>query len=154
MTPANDLDLDRIRALMMAALDNECSDDERRELETQIARRPELRAEWTRLKRVKEVTMSMEIARLPEEVWDHYRRSVLHRGERGVAWTLIVGGAATLGAWALWHWLEAWLARDLPVVVKVASAALMTGAALLLVSIVRERWHLRHRDPYSKEILR
>ena len=154
MTPANDLDLDRARALMMAVLDNECSDDERRELEAHIDRRPELKAEWSRLKRVKEVTMSMEVARLPEEVWDHYRRSILHRGERGVAWTLIVAGAATLGAWALWHWLEAWFAVDLPAVVKVGSAALIAGAALLLVSIVRERWHLRHRDPYSKEIQR
>jgi ferric-dicitrate binding protein FerR (iron transport regulator) len=154
MSPANEQNLDRAHALMMAALDNECTEEERRELEEHIARRPELEAEWTRLKRVKEVTMSMEAARPPEELWDRYRRSVVHRGERGVAWTLIAAGVATLGAWALWHWLEAWLARDLPIVVKVASAALMVGAALLLLSIVRERWHLRHRDPYSKEILR
>ena len=154
MTPANELDLDRARALMMAALDNECSDDERRELEAHIDGRPELKAEWSRLKRVKEVTMNMEVARLPEEVWDHYRRSILHRGERGVAWTLIVAGAATLGAWAVWHWLEAWLAMDLPAAVKVGSAVLIAGAVLLLVSIVRERWHLRHCDPYSKEIQR
>jgi anti-sigma factor RsiW len=154
MSPANEPDLDRTRALMMAALDSECSDDERRELDTHIAGRPELAAEWIRLKRVKEVTMSMEVTRPHEEVWDHYRRSVIHRAERGVAWTLIVAGVATLGARALWHWLEEWLAMDLPVVVKVASAALMAGAALLLVSIVRERWRLRHRDPYSKEIQR
>ena len=75
----------------------------------------------------------------PEELWDRYRRSVVHRAERGIAWTLIAAGVAILGAWALWHWLEAWLARDLPIVVKVASAALMVGAALLLLSIVRER---------------
>ena len=98
--------------------------------------------------------MTMEVARLREEVWDHYRRSILHRGERVVAWTLIIAGAATMGTWALWRWLEAWLATDLSPVVKVGSAALIAGAALLLVSIVRERWHLRHRDPYSKEIQR
>ena len=98
--------------------------------------------------------MNVEVARLPEEVWDHYRHSILHRGERGAAWTLIAAGAATLGAWALWQWLEAWLATDLPVAVKTGSAALLAGAALLLMSIVRERWHLRHRDPYSKEIQR
>lgn len=153
MSPTNELDLDRARALMMAALDNECSDEERRELETHISRRPELEAEWSRLKRVKEVTMSMEVAG-PVEIWDHYRRSVVHRAERGIAWTLIVVGGATLETWALWHWLEAWLARDLPMVVKVASAALIAGATLLLVSIVRERWRTRHHDPYSKEILR
>jgi anti-sigma factor RsiW len=154
MSPVNEPELDRARALMMAALDNECSETERRELEGHIDRQPELEAEWSRLKRVKEVTMNVAVARLPEEVWDHYRRSILHRGERGVAWILIVAGAVTLGAWALWHWLEAWLATDLPVAVKAGSAALLAGAALLLMSSVRERWHLRHRDPYSKEIQR
>jgi anti-sigma factor RsiW len=62
MSSANEPDLDRARALMMAALDNESSDDERRELATHIDGRPDLRAEWNRLKRVKEVTMSIDVA--------------------------------------------------------------------------------------------
>ena len=80
--------------------------------------------------------------------------SVVHRTERGVAWILIASGVAILGATALWHWVEAWLATDLPLVIKAASGAVMVGFALLIVSILRERWFLHRRDPYSKEIQR
>jgi ferric-dicitrate binding protein FerR (iron transport regulator) len=154
MTPSDDMDLDRVHALMMAALDGECTDAERRELDVQVARRPELSAEWTRLKRVKEVTVSLDIARPPEEVWDRYRRSVMHRTERGLAWMLIAVGGAILAASALWRWLETWLAADVPLIIKVATGAMLVGASLLFVSVLRERWLLSRRDPYSKEIVR
>lgn len=154
MSPADDLDLDRAHLLMMAALDDECTDAERDELKALLAAQPALQTEWSRLQRVKEVTMTMDIAGPPEEVWDHYRRSVVHRAERGIAWVLIAVGGAILAAWALWHWLESWLAADVPIVVKIASGVLMTGLALLLVSVLRERWVLHRRDPYSKEVLR
>lgn len=154
MKPEDTLDLDRAHALMMAVLDGECTDLDRRELESHLARRPELNDEWNRLRRVKEVTVTMGIAQPPEEVWDRYRRSVLHRTERGIAWTLIAVGGAVLASIALWRWLEGWLASDLPPLVKFASGALMVGGALLLVSVCRERWTLSRRDPYSKGVLR
>lgn len=154
MKPGDEHDLDRAHALMMAALDTECTEAERRELDALLAARPELAEDWSRLRRLKEVTMTMEIARPPEEVWDRYRRSGLHRAERGVAWTLIAVGAGILGATALWLWIESWLASDLPLFVKVALGSVLVGVALLLVSIVRERWSLSRGDPYSKEVQR
>jgi ferric-dicitrate binding protein FerR (iron transport regulator) len=154
MKPEDTLDLDRAHALMMAVLDDECTDGDRRELEAQCERRPELRAEWNRLRRVKEVTMDMRIARPGDEFWDQYRRSVAHRAERGIAWTLIAAGGAILASIALWRWLESWLASEVPLLIKLATGALMVGGALLLVSVLRERWVLSRRDPYSKEVWR
>ena len=154
MTRPDELDLDRVHALMMAVLDGECADEERRELDAHLTHNPDLQAEWERLLRVKEVTMTIAVARPPEEVWDRYRTSVLHRTERGVAWFMIAVGAAVLGAVGLWKWIEAWLATDLRWEIKAASAALLIGVALLIVSVLRERWHLYRRDPYSKEVLR
>ena len=46
------VDLDRVHALMMAALDAECTEAERRELDTAVAERPELATEWARLQRL------------------------------------------------------------------------------------------------------
>jgi ferric-dicitrate binding protein FerR (iron transport regulator) len=150
----DDAALDKVHALMMAALDGECTDADRRQLDAELALNPSLQAEWERLRRVKEVTMTIAVARPPEEVWDRYRSSVLHRTERGVAWFLIAVGAAVLGAVGLWKWIEAWLATDLRWEIKAASAALLIGVALLIVSVLRERWYLHRRDPYSKEVLR
>ena len=150
----DDAALDKVHALMMAALDGECTDADRRQLDAELALNPSLQAEWERLRRVKEVTMTIAVARPPEEVWDRYRSSVLHRTERGVAWFMIAVGAAVLGAVGLWKWIEAWLATDLRWEIKAASAALLIGVALLIVSVLRERWYLHRRDPYSKEVLR
>lgn len=154
MNRPDDVDLDRAHALMMAALDNECTAEERQELDVLLARHPDLAADWSRLQRLKEVTMTMGMARPPEEVWDRYRRTVLHRAERSIAWILIAVGGGTLAATALWLWIESWLAADLPVFVKLALGAVLTGAALLVVSIARERWVLWRRDPYSREVER
>ena len=154
MTSSADPDLDRAHALMMAPLDDECSSAERQELDALLATRPELGADWSRLRRLKEVTMTMEIARPPEEVWDRYRRSGLHRAERGVAWALVAIGGGILAATSLWLWIESWLASDLPLFVKIALGSVMSGAALLLVSVLRERWVLSRRDPYSREVER
>ena len=154
MNPSDELTLDVAHALMMAALDGECSEAERRRLDAHLAARPDLQAEWARLQRVKEVTMTMGVARPPEEFWDQFRRSALHRSERGVAWTLIAVGGGILAVSALWAWIEAWLAADIPWLLKLASGALAVGIALLVVSVLRERWVLSRRDPYAKEIER
>jgi ferric-dicitrate binding protein FerR (iron transport regulator) len=154
MKRADDLDLDRAHDLMMAVLDGECTDDERREFDELLARRPDLAADWKRMQRLQEVTVTMGMARPSEEVWDRYRRTVLHRAERGIAWTLIAIGAGVLAATSLWLWIESWVASDLPLYVKGAIGAVMVGGALLIVSILRERWHLSRRDPYSREVER
>jgi anti-sigma factor RsiW len=149
------VDLDRTHALMMAALDAESTASERRELDALLAERPELRAEWARLQRLKEVTTAMNLRQPPEEVWDRYRVSVLHRAERSIAWILVTVGTAVLGGWALWNWFEALLAgQDTPLFVRGSIMAIVIGLLILLLSVARERWFLHRRDPYSREVMR
>ena len=50
---------ERVRHLMMAALDEELDSNERAELDRILSRDDELRAEWERLRRLREVTRSM-----------------------------------------------------------------------------------------------
>jgi anti-sigma factor RsiW len=151
---ADDLDLDRVHALMMAALDDECSSAEREELEVCLSENPALAAEWQRLRRLKEVTTTMAVRQPPEEVWDRFRMTAPHRVERSIAWVLVLFGAGVLGAWGLWHWLGAVMGSDAPPLIKAAIVAVVSGGALLLASVVRERWVLSRRDPYSKEVTR
>jgi anti-sigma factor RsiW len=147
-------DLDRVQALMMAALDGEISPEERRELDALLARQPDIAAEWARLGRLKEVMTTMGVRIPPEEVWDRFRVTTMHRVERTAGWLLVLFGAAVLGGTALWLWLEAFLASDVPILVKAAVVSLGVGALILLISVIRERWILYRRDPYSREIVR
>ena len=154
MTP-EDTSLDRAHALMMAALDGECSAEDRRELEEMIAARPELRQEWQRLTRLQEVTVTMALRQPPEEVWDRYWTSVYNRVERGIAWLLVSAGAIVLGAWAAWRWVEELFAdTGTPLPIRLAILAVAVGLLILAVSVVRERWFVHRHDPYSREVLR
>ena len=146
--------LDRARMLMMAALDEECDAVEREELERYLQQDPALAAEWRRLRRVKEVTTSMAVRQPADEVWDRYRVTTAHRVERSIAWVLVVFGSAVLGAYGLWHWLENVLRSDEPWFIKAAIIALVVGGLVLLASVIRERWWLSRRDPYSREVIR
>jgi ferric-dicitrate binding protein FerR (iron transport regulator) len=155
VTTYHDADRERARALMMAAMDGECSPDERRELDTLLGGAADLAAEWQRMTRVKEVTTGMRLQSLPEEAWDGYWTTVYRRTERGAAWLLISAGAIVLAAYWLWHAVGALLSDPgAPTLIRFAIVSLGLGLIILLVSVLREKMFTHRRDPYRKEIVR
>lgn len=155
MTNTPPVDRDRVQALMMAALDGEITAGDRRELEALVAGDAGLADEWRRFTRLKEVTTGMTLKQPPEEIWDRYWMSTYRRAERGLAWLLVSAGVIVLGAYALWHAVEGFLADSgTPLYLRAAIAALAIGAFILVVSVIREKLFLARRDPYQKEVVR
>ena len=96
----------------------------------------------------------MALTDTPEEIWEEYWTSVYATFERGIGWVLVSLAVLALLAFGLWEAAEAIVAAtDLPGFVKIALFVLFFGAAMLLVSVVREKLFVRGRDPY-KEIRR
>ncbi len=152
-------DANRARELMMAALDGEATDKDLAELERLLTRDEALGDEWRRLNRVKEATTTMTLREPPQEAWDRYWASVYNRTERRVAWLLVGFGAVVLLGY--WLWLAVpqlaetlFDATDVPVVVRGAVAALLTGAVLLIVSVIREQLSTKRKDSYDKGVSR
>lgn len=151
MSEAGRNDRDRTLQLMMAALDGEIDDAGRAELESMLVSDPDLRSEWDRLRGLKEVTAMMTLKKPPEEVWDRYWVSVYNRLERGVGWVLASIGAVVLVAYGLWN-----IARTLiedtttPWFLKGAVLLLIVGSAVILVSVVREKFFTHRRDAYKE----
>ncbi|MFQ5690833.1 MAG: hypothetical protein ACE5HQ_11235 [Gemmatimonadota bacterium] len=146
--------VERIRHLMMAALDGELEDSERGELDAALRADSALREEWRRLRRLKEVTDTMSLREPSREVWDGYWAGVYRRLERGIGWILASAGAIVLVSWGVWEGVrEMWLDRDTPLPVKAAVLALIVGLAVLLVSVIREKLFVRKEDPY-KDVIR
>jgi len=142
---------ERARQLMMASLDGELPEADRRELETMLAGDDELRDEWDKMRRVKKVTETMGYREPPPEVWNDYWGSVYNRTERGVGWLLASIGALLLAGYGLWVGLSALLAdSELPSFVKFASFALLFGSLMLLLSVAREKWFVRKSDRYRE----
>jgi ferric-dicitrate binding protein FerR (iron transport regulator) len=146
----NKPDTERIRGLMMAALDQECSPAERRELEEALQLNPELHSEWRELQRVKEVSGMMSVRKPPEEVWSSYWAQVYARNERKVAWLLVSIGAVILLSWGLWQLIINVLGEmGLPDFIKFAIGLLSVGIVVLFVSVVREKLFVNKHDPYK-----
>lgn len=146
--------IERSEELLMQALDGELGPDEHRELDGLLADNPELREEWERLSRLKEVTGNMKLRNPPEDLWAGYWTSVYSRFERGLAWILVSIGAIVLLSWGAWEFVQDLMADgDLPTFVKWSILAVIVGLVMLLVSVLRHRIFVSQSDPY-KEIER
>ncbi len=140
----------RLRHLMMAALDGEVDEEGRRELEGKLKADPDLKAEWDRMVLVKEVTNDMKLNSPPEKIWVEYWSSVYSRIERGVGWIFFSLGAIVLVSYGAWKAVEDLVAAaDVPGFVKVAVIALLVGTVVLGVSVIREKLFIRRNDPYK-----
>ena len=150
---------DRVRALIMAVLDEEHTPEELRELEALAAASPDVREEWARFARVKEATRTMTWQEPPPETWDRYWMGVYNRTERGIAWLLILAGGLTAAAWWLWvitpELLQHWFQNDsIPVAVRIAVVVAGVGGLMLVISVVREQLTARRKDRYAKGVTR
>ncbi len=145
---------EREQYLLMSALDRELSTAERREFEQLLATDAEVRTEWTRLKRVKGLTDSMEFKMPSDAIWEGYMASVYRRMERGFAWILLSIGSIVLVSTGLWHLGKAiFIEDDLPLYIKGSLLAIFVGGAILIVSVAREKLFTHRKDPY-KDVIR
>ena len=154
MSGGTEQERERVRHLMMAALDEELDANERAELDRMLSRDAELRVEWERLGRLREVTRTMMLRKPPEEVWGRYWASVFNRFERGIGWTLVSLGAVVLVSWGIWEFVGALIVdEELPLFIKLSILAVVAGGTMLTLSVFREKLFTSSRDPY-KEIER
>jgi hypothetical protein len=146
--------LDRTKELLMRALDDELSPEERSELDLLLADDPILRAERERLGRLKEVTGEMKLRNPPEQLWDDYWNSAYSRMERGIGWILVSFGVIVVGGWATWQFVTELIAdTEMPPLIKAGILAGSLGLVILTVSVLRQRLFVRKTDPY-KDIVR
>ena len=127
---------------MMAALDGEISPEEQRELDRVLETDSEIREEWERMSRVKEVTSTMVMREPPEEVWE----AVL---DLGLQPDSSAGSAGSCSRWgdrpAGLRRLEAGRGcglRDrgcLPFCRRLAILGVALGLSVLVVSVIREK---------------
>ena len=145
---------EREQYLLMGAIDRELSSAERREFEQLLGTDAEIRSEWSRLKRVKGLTDSMEFKMPSDAIWEGYMASVYRRMERGLAWILLSVGAIILASTGLWQIGKAlFIEDDVPWYIKGSILALFVGTAILVVSVAREKFFMHKKDPY-KDVVR
>jgi len=145
---------EREQQLLTKAVDGELTPAEQQEWEELMRKNPALREEFAEHQSLKEVAMEFTFKKPPEETWDRYWAGVYARIERGLAWLLVSIGAAVVLAYAGYQAIAELISDEtIPWPVKIATAALLLGLAVLVVSVLREKWFTHKSDKY-REVIR
>jgi len=135
--------------LMMAYLDNELNDQQKRAFEEHLAGCPDCTRELAEFRKLKRMTDCVAFVEPEDRVWEQYWGNVYNRIERGAGWLLFSIAAIILFIYCGFQFIEHII--DDPtvgVLMKIGLLALLGGLVILFVSVLRERVYFWSRDRY------
>ncbi len=136
--------------LMMGYLDNELTDEQRRQFEEHLAGCSECTDELKEFRKLKAITDEVTLVEPEDRIWQDYWNGVYNRIERNVGWIVFSVAAILLTIYGGFKLIED-IIKDTTVgiLLKVGLLALIAGLAILFVSVLRERLHFWQRDRYK-----
>jgi predicted anti-sigma-YlaC factor YlaD len=136
--------------LMMAYLDNEIDDEQRKAFEEHLASCPQCTQELKEFEKLKQLTDSVTLAEPEDRIWQQYWGNVYNRVERSLGWILFSVAAILLTIYGGFELIEN-IIRDQTVgmLLKIALLVLIAGLAILFVSVLRERIYFWKKDRYK-----
>ena len=139
------------RDLMMAYLDGELGEDQRRRFQEHLSECPACTGELKEFKSLKHMTDNIALAEPEDRIWQHYWDNVYNRVERGIGWVLFSVAGICLVLYGGFKLIEEIVSDpSLGIFLKVSLFVLIVGVGILLVSILRERLYFRKRDRYRE----
>ena len=135
--------------LMMAYLDDELDQEQRRAFEQHLASCQECTRELEDFKRLKKLTDSVTLIEPEDRIWQQYWGNVYNRIERGLGWILFSVAAILLTIYGGFRLIETIIEdQTVGALLKVALLVLVGGLAILFVSVLRERLYFWKKDRY------
>jgi len=116
-----------------------------------IENNPELKTELAAQQKLKEVTDGMNLAQLPDEIWDGYWKGVYRQIERGAGWFFLSAGLIILLSFGVFHFVSDFLLNpEVPLIARLGITIGGLGIIILLVSIARERYFACRHERYEE----
>jgi len=137
----------RFKELMTASLDGELSTTDLAKLREHLSKCDSCRREFEEMKRVTELIGRIDLPKPPEEDMMRYWPSVYARIERGMGWSLLLVGAVIWIAYGVYAFITDPTTEAL---VKFLIALPVVGVLVLLISVVRERYHVSKTERYGE----
>jgi predicted anti-sigma-YlaC factor YlaD len=137
------------KELMMAYLDNELNEEQKRAFEEHLAGCPDCTRDLAEFRKLKRMTDSVTFVEPEDRVWEQYWSNVYNRIERGIGWILFSVAAILLLIYGGFQAIESIIEDPaVGVLMKIGLLALLGGLVILFVSILRERVYFWSRDRY------
>jgi len=144
----------RFQDLLMKAVDGELNSNEQEVFNHFVNTNEECRKEWQELKNLNTLTGEMQMKLPDQEKWEQYWSHIYNRLERRAGWILFSVGMIILISTGGYYAIQSFLTNpDIPLPEKIGLSAFFLGAAILIVSVIREKLTLRKTDKY-KDLLR
>jgi predicted anti-sigma-YlaC factor YlaD len=135
--------------LMMGYLDNELSNEQRRQFEEHLTGCSECKNELKEFRKLKAITDEVTLLEPEDRIWQDYWSSVYNRIERSVGWIIFSLAAIILIIYGGFKLIEEMIKDpDIEIIFKVGLLVLIVGLAILFVSVLRERLHFWQKDRY------
>ncbi|UCG59208.1 MAG: zf-HC2 domain-containing protein [Phycisphaerales bacterium] len=136
--------------LMMAYLDDELDQQQKRAFEEHLASCAECARQLDEFRRLKQLTDSVSFIEPEDRIWQQYWDNVYNRVERGLGWILFSMAAILLAIYGGFKLIETIVTDpDVGALLKVALLVLIGGLAILFVSLLRERLYFWGKDRYK-----
>ena len=135
--------------LMMGYLDNELSNEQRRQFEEHLTGCSECKAELKEFRKLKAITDEVTLVEPEDKIWQDYWSGVYNRIERSVGWIVFSVAAILLAIYGGFKLIEDIITdSSVGILLKAGLLVLIAGLAILLVSVSRERLHFWQKDRY------
>ena len=135
--------------LMMGYLDNELSNEQRRQFEEHLNGCSECKGELKEFRRLKDITDEVTLVEPEDKIWQDYWSGVYNRIERRVGWIVFSVAAILLAIYGGFKLIEEIITdSSVGILLKAGLLVLIAGLAILLVSVSRERLHIWQKDRY------
>ena len=137
--------------MMMAYLDNELDPQQQQIFQDHLKTCPACQAGLEEFSQLKDITDSVVLAEPEDHVWQQYWDNVYNRVERGIGWCLFSVAGICLVIYFGFKVIEE-IVTDPTVglLLRASLLVLITGLAVLFVSVARERLYFWKNDRYRK----
>jgi hypothetical protein len=135
---------------MMGYLDNELSNEQRRQFEEHLTGCAECTKELKEFRKLKAITDEVTLVEPEDRIWQDYWSGVYNRIERSAGWIVFSIAAILLTIYGGFKLIEEMIKDpNIETMLKVGLLALIAGLAILFVSVLRERFYFWKRDRYK-----
>ena len=135
--------------IMMGYLDNELSNEQRRQFEEHLTGCSDCKAELKEFRKLKAITDEVTLVEPEDKIWQDYWSSVYNRIERRVGWIVFSVAAILLAIYGGFKLIEEIITdSSVGILLKAGLLVLIAGLAILLVSVSRERLYFWQKDRY------
>ena len=135
--------------LMMGYLDNELSEEQKKQFEEHLAGCPECAGELKEFQKLKAITDEVTLVEPEDQLWQDYWTGIYNRIERSIGWIIFSVSAVLLAIYCGFKLIETIITdATTGLLLKIGLLALIIGLAILFVSVLRERIYFWSKDRY------